>query len=158
MACGPRTTMMEAEVALYDTYWAPAVSSRTSSSLAVTGVPGRDMHWLSEPGCDRSRDEPDHKGLKRRKGSLYGDLSAQKDTCCHEHDIVSAMGVFLRGSGLTLVAARIQNKVSAQPSFESHHRCTWARAKNPPFHHRLPTRFKVTAPALVVGSRKSAPH
>ena len=55
MACGPRTMMMELEVALKDTYWAPAASSRTSSSMAVTGEPGGFMHRLvSGPSCDRS--------------------------------------------------------------------------------------------------------
>jgi len=50
-ARAPRTTMTELEVALWDTSWAPAVSSRTSSSLAVTGVSGRAvMHRLSGPG------------------------------------------------------------------------------------------------------------
>ena len=47
--------MIEFDVALWDTSCAPAVSSRTSSSLAVTGVPpGRLMHWVMRgPGCDR---------------------------------------------------------------------------------------------------------
>jgi len=64
--------MTEPDVALWDTSWAPAVSSRTSSSLAVTGVPpGRLMHRLLRgPGYDRSRG-----GRARSAGVPHGELT-----------------------------------------------------------------------------------